>query len=382
MHIGVDIRLLARGRTAGIPGYTRELLNHFLSRTDNNTYQFFYNAFSKEPLPSRWLKDPRVEIVDRKLPNRLLDFSTRMLNFPKIERFLPDSKLIFSPHFNSLATNKPRVITFHDLSFLQFPEFFSNKQLIWHWLQGYRRQAQEANGIIAVSEFTKSDLVNLLGIESEKIRVIPLGVSEEFFSFIPNSDFVLAVKRKYQLDKPFLLYLGALEARKNVVAIIRAFEVVSKMHEFKEFNLVLAGRPGFGFAEILKESKGSTVSNRLVFLHDVLDEERPALYGLARTFIYPSFFEGFGFPPLEAQATQTPVIGADRTSLVEVLSDSALLVDPWRVGELADAIVALETDSALRAKIVKAGSENAGKFDWDITASRTLDFFRDIYGTR
>ncbi|PIR87934.1 MAG: hypothetical protein COU10_01870 [Candidatus Harrisonbacteria bacterium CG10_big_fil_rev_8_21_14_0_10_45_28] len=382
MNIGVDIRLLARGRAAGIPGYTRELLNYFFSRDDDNSYQLFYNAFSKEPLPSDWLNNARVSVVDRKLPNRLLDFSARLFKTPRIEYFLPEAELIFSPHFNSLATKRPRIITFHDLSFLQFPSFFSRKQLAWHWLQDYRRQAREADGIIAVSEFTKSDLVNLLDVDSKKIRVIPLGVSSEFFPSAGSSASVLTVKQKYHLDKPFLLYLGALEARKNVVAIIQAFSVVSKMKKLSDFNLVLAGRPGFGSKKIFKEAKESGVSDRIIFLHNVLDSERPALYSLARTFIYPSFFEGFGFPPLEAQAAQTPVIGADRTSLVEVLIGSALLVDPWRVGELADAIVALETDSGLRAKIIKAGNENAELFTWSSAANKTLEFFADIYGRR
>ncbi|KKU83908.1 MAG: putative glycosyltransferase [Parcubacteria group bacterium GW2011_GWA2_47_8b] len=382
MQILADIRLLGRGGVSGIEEYTRNLMRTLLKTDQQNDYSLFYNGFRKfsisPPTPSlpagqaglRRAGNFQTKIINWRIPNKLFDMSTRFLGWPAIDKIVK-TDLVFSPHFNILKTAKaPRIVTFHDLSFLHHPYFFSRRQRFWHWLQGIKEQARRADKIIAVSEFTKSDLVNLLGVPTEKIQVIYSGIAEEFRAIANNANFL-----PNNANKPFILCLGTLEPRKNVTAIIRAFNILKADPSFKDWQLVIAGRPGWLFKNILKEAKLSVWRDDIIFRGAVSGDERVLLYNLARVFVYPSFFEGFGFPPLEAQACGCPTVAADRTSLPEILGDSALLVNPWKVEDLAGAIKKAATDERERKRLIKNGLENARRFSWEKTAKQTLELF-------
>lgn len=376
MRILADTRLLGRGETSGIHEYTSQILRSFFE-IGGHEYVLFNNGFRKTiPLNSQIAQYPNNKLIDWHIPNRLLDFSTKFFGFPAIDDFIT-SDVVFSPHFNILKTKKtPRVITFHDLSFLHHPEFFSWKQKFWHWLQDYQKQAGSAAKIIAVSEFTKSDLVNLLKVPAEKIEVVYSGIGSEFRKL--DKEKVNQFARFHGFDAPVLLYLGTLEPRKNIAAVIRAFNIIKEDANFADLKLVLAGRPGWMYQDVLKEATKSRFAKDIVFWGKIRAEDRVLLYNSARAFVYPSFFEGFGFPPLEAQACGCPAIVANRTSLPEVVGDSALLIDPWRIDYLADAIKSALCDSALRDKLINAGFENAKKFSWQTTARKTLKILSNV----
>ncbi len=370
MRILADVRLLSRGGTSGIEEYTRNLLSAILKLDKENEYTLFYNAFRKEPLN---LAEPiaayqNLKIVDWKVPNKILDFSSRILGWPAIDKLIP-TDVIFSPHFNIFKSQAtPRVITFHDLSFLHHPEFFSFKQRFWHWLQDYRRQARSAAKIIAVSEFTKSDLVNLLGIPEEQVEVIYSGI-DPGFRRLPKKRLEI-FQRERDLYYPFILYLGTIEPRKNVAAVIRAFNILKRRPGYSDFRLILAGRLGWLYKGVLREAKNSPFKKDIIFWGPAKNSERVLLYNLARVFVYPSFFEGFGFQPLEAQASGCPVVVSDRTSLPEVVGDSALRVNPWNLDEIAEAIHQVIGPS--RGRLIESGLENIKRFSWEESAKRTL----------
>ncbi|MEK9186562.1 MAG: glycosyltransferase family 1 protein [Patescibacteria group bacterium] len=401
MRITIDIRLLAKGGASGIEEYTRNLTSSLLSVDRVNDYSFFYNGFKKAPISqfsalssSRHLSDNILEggippaageypIVDWKIPNKILDFSSHFLNWPKIDSLIK-TDLFFSPHFNILSVKKtPRVITFHDLSFIHHPYFFSIRQKFWHWLQNVKKQAQSATQIIAVSEFTKTDLINVFGIPAEKIKVIYSGISEEF-KFVTSDHRQGGAgqrpppQRDKQATRPYILYLGTLEPRKNVEAVIRAFNILKTKPDFRNFQLILAGRPGWLYGNILKEAAHSPFQKDIVFLGAVRSAERADLYRNASVFVYPSFFEGFGFPPLEAQACGCPVVASLRTSLPEILGDSALFIDPWRVEETAAAIEELIGNQEKRRELIQAGFKNIQRFRWEKTTAATLEVFKTI----
>lgn len=370
MQILFDVRLLGRGGTSGIEEYSRNLLHALLALDKTNQYTLFYNGLRKKPL------NLNLPEVDWHLPNKLLDFSARFLDFPRIDNYVK-TDLIFSPHFNILSVDKtPRVITFHDLSFLHHPDFFSWKQKFWHWLQNIKKQAQQAERIIAVSEFTKGDLVNLLGIPPEKISVIYSGISEEFCKIASGSALAMTAGETRNDGRPYILYLGTLEPRKNVPAIIRAFNLLKQKPVFNDWQLVIAGRPGWLFNSIVKEAAASPYGEDIIFRGAVNSEERVSLYNLARVFVYPSFFEGFGFPPLEAQASGCPVVVSDRASLPEIVGESALLVNPWKIEDLASAIEQAAINDQLRGKLIKMGQENVKRFVWSKAAKETLEVFK------
>lgn len=367
MQILTDIRLLARGGTSGIEEYTRNLITNLLKIDQKNEYLFFYNSFRKNSVP----EFPKT--IDWHIPNKILDLGSRLSNFPQIDSFIK-ADLIFSPHFNILSRKKtPRVITFHDLSFLHHPRFFSWRQRFWHWLQNVEKQAREADHLIAVSEFTKSDLVDFFHIPEEKISVVYSGISEKFKKIDTKNP------PKTGREKPFILYLGTLEPRKNIPAIIRAFNLLKKTPKMREFQLIIAGKPGWLWGEILSEVAKSPYAEDIIFKGPVNEAEKIALYSAASVFVYPSFFEGFGFPPLEAQACGCPVVVSERTSLPEVVGDSALFADPWRVGTLAEAIEKIISNERLKADLIERGYHNIKRFNWRKTAEETLEVF-SCYG--
>ena len=349
MKVLIDVRLLTKGGTSGIEEYTRNLVHSLLSISSTDEHYFFYNGFRKAPL------DFSGRIVDWHIPNKLLDASVRFFNWPKLDNFIP-ADVIFSPHFNIVASARaPRVITFHDISFIHHPYFFSRKQRLWHWLQAVREQARSATKIIAVSEFTKADLVASFGLPADKIEVVYSGIGKQF-----TSNF----QRQISNEKPYILYLGTLEPRKNVDALIRAFTLLKQKAELRNIQLVLAGRPGWLYGKVLDELRRSPYRADIILKGGVTDAERVRLYQGARAFVYPSLFEGFGLPPLEAQASGCPVVASDRTSLPEILGHSALLVNPWNVEQLAEAIEASIVDSKERDGLIAAGLENAKRFQW------------------
>ena len=375
MRILIDTKLLGKGGTTGVSGYTREMVEALLTYSEHE-YRLFYNGLHMNPLPQEWLSNPRISVLNWHIPNKIFHLTTRLFNWPSLDS-QKDIDLIFSPHFHLLASKKiPRIITFHDLSFIHYPQFFSPKQRLWHWWQQYAKQARAASHIIAVSKFTKSDLVRILQIPQEKITVMYSGVGTEFKKIPPTDPKLAHYKLMNQLTKPFFLFLGTLEPRKNIPTLIKAFSLLKNNPHFKEYQLVIAGRPGYKASGIYKTARESPARGDIRFLPNVSDLERPLLYNCARVFVFPSWFEGFGFPPLEAQACAVPVIAADRTSVPEILGSCALYANPWKPTEFAEQLMKLETDSALRQRLISAGITNAKRFTWEKAARQMTEIFQ------
>ncbi len=374
----IDVRLLSKGGLSGIEEYTTNLIDNLLLLSAKEEYLMFYNGFKKVPLPSIWVNNPRINVIDKSYPNKILDMSSRFIGIPNVENFTGKGRLVFSPHFNILKTKLPHIVTFHDLSFLHHPNFFSNKQKVWHWLQGFRNTAKNATHCIAVSEFTKNDLVDLLGIPEEKISVIYSGINSSFRVLKKDSAELLDYKMKNKLTKPFILYLGTLEPRKNIPALIRAFDKLKSDSNFSDFELVLAGKIGWLSKELFREIERTHHASSIRFIGSPTSEDRVFLYNLAEIFAYPSFFEGFGFQPLEAQACGVPVISSNRTSLPEILGDSAKFINPWSVDELCDSMKAILATNSLKKTLIESGIKNSKRFSWSDSAKRTLGLYNKI----
>lgn len=356
LSIGIDIRVLARGTRTGIEEYVLNLLPCLLPLDRNIQYKLFYNAFHKVKLDYSWFKLPNVELKEFKFPNRVLD----LFRWPKIDKFLGDIDIFFSPHFLPIALPKncKRVITFHDLSFKHHPEFFSGSRKLWHWLTFPESQAKKTDKIITDSQSTKEDLVKIYGIEPEKIRVIYLGISENFKQVKSNKE-------------KSILYFGTIEPRKNIAAVIKAFEVLK--NDFKDLKLTIAGAKGWLYKDIFKQVE--KFRKDIIFTGVIDDKDKPRLYNSAGVFVYPSFFEGFGFPPLEAMACGVPTIVSNTSSLSEVVGNGAIMIDPYNVDELVLTIGNVLEDKDLRNDLITKGLKQAKKFDWNKTAKQILDIF-------
>ncbi|MEK9184091.1 MAG: glycosyltransferase family 1 protein [Patescibacteria group bacterium] len=362
MRILVDIRLLSKGGQSGIEEYTVQLLNNLFQSNSTHQWQLFYQGWRKAPLPNNWSSDNTIKIIDWQYPNKLFDIWR-----PKIDNHVA-TDLVYSPHLNIIRANHaPRILTIHDLSFIHHPYFFSLKHRLWHKIQSYKNQIKTASVIVTNSVYTKNDLINTLSVQPEKIHAIYPGTNPK----LKKMDFTRPEKLKF----PYILYLGTIEPRKNIPLIIKAFNIVKQKNNFRDLKLILAGKAGWLYEKIFQEAEKSRHKSDIIFWGLVHSEEKNMLYNLAEAFVYPSFLEGFGFPPLEAQACGCPVIASNRASLPEVLGQSALMVNPWKEKDLVDKLEAVLTDANLKNKLIAEGFKNAQRFNWKKTACELLKLF-------
>jgi len=374
MIIGIDIRLLASKYKSGIEEYLENLLLNMIPLDPKIEYKLFYNSF-RTPLPNYdWLKLPNVTVFDYRIPNNLLFLCGRLSNRPYIDKLLGGVDVFFSPHFFLAPLSKEcrRVTTIHDLSFNLFPNFFSSRHRFWHRFEMTpARQARYSDKIIAVSESTKQDLARYYDIDPTKIRVIYSGVSEKITRQTDKDLEVFRLSNK--LPKRFILFLGKLEPRKNVSAIIRAFNLIKLDKSFHDLHLVIAGARGWLCNELDDVARQSPFTKQIIFTSQVNDYDRSFYYGLASVFIYPSFFEGFGFPPAESMTCGTVVITSNRSSLGEVMGDAGIIVEPNNIIEITFWLRRLLSDQELRNQFIKKGYKQVTSFNWLETAKRTLD---------
>ncbi|MBU1146304.1 glycosyltransferase family 4 protein [Patescibacteria group bacterium] len=373
MNIGIDIRSLLLKERSGVGEYTYQILDALFRIDQKNNYFLFYNSWKGvgDFLPAEWKKFENVHFCGFHWPNKLLNFCFKFLGWPKIDKMVfPEGKidLFFIPNLNfiSLSHSVKKIITVHDLSFERFPKFFSWKRRLWHWFVNPRKLIRSADKIIAVSENTARDLAELYDVSRDKMKIIYSGVN----SGSGVSD-VEAVKKKYNLPENFILFLGTLEPRKNIGGLIRAFEIL-KTENRGDHKLVIVGPQGWLYKKILARAEESPVRDDIKFINYIAPEEKFVFYKLAKLFVYPSFYEGFGFPPLEAARVGTPVIVSTNSSLPEVMGVAALMVDPSNPAEMAKVMEQCLSDENLRVTLIEKGKAQAEKFNWQKCAEEVL----------
>lgn len=408
MKIGVDIRTLMDAQYSGVSEYSLNLIKEILKLDTENKYQLFYNSYTDCPnLPE--FRANNAEIVRYNFPNKILNYLFfKFFNWPKIDQEL-GVEIFFMPHINFIGLTRKssqpplsrgsikKVLTVHDLSFLRYPEFFSWRKNFWHRMVKVKKLVKRFDTIVAVSENTKRDIVELCGVDEDKVKVIYAGVGEEYRKMvngyneiIPPAPFIkgeknadekklLEVKNKYNLPEKFILYLGTVEPRKNVEGIIAAYNQLRvTSYELRDYKLVIAGGRGWKNKKIYQEREESKFKDDIKFLDYVAGEDKVYLYNLASVFVYPSFYEGFGLPPLEAMACGLPVVASYVSSLPEVAGDAAMMVDPYNISDLASALMEILTDDNLRNKLIARGLERARKFNWIKTAKEYLEILNQL----
>ncbi len=378
MKIGLDIRSLQESQGGGVFEYTYNLLKKLFQIDGQNKYYLLANSFCEiSPLWAEILDFKSVTLKRFRFPNKLFNSFVLLFKQPRLDKMLGGVDLFFAPNLNfiSLSRNCRRVITVHDLSFRYFPEFFSAKSRIWHRLVNPEKIYQTADLLIAVSQKTKEDLVNSYGIDPVKIEVIYSGIDPSFYQRFSSQE-IESVKRKYRLPSHFILSVSGLEPRKNLESLIGAYLELKKEMKIKQ-ELVLVG--SFHGADRNFKRKIKSLSKGGVRFIGYIDRfERPLLYQLADVFVYPSYYEGFGFPPLESLAAGTPVIASTYSSLPEITGEAALLVDPYNKSEIKNALKKIILDQDLRRNLVNKGFDLCKKYTWEKTAERTLEVFRKV----
>lgn len=372
MRIGVDVRLLTTGRSTGVEEYARSILSALFARADEHRYVLWYNGVRRAPLPESWCYHPKVNIVTSAIPNKLVDMSLRVFREPNFRRFTREPiDLLYSPHLNIAVAppSVPSVMTIHDLSFVHYPEFVLPRRRAWHWLQSYAARARAAAAVVTDAAFTARDVVRTLGVDTQRVSVVYPGLSDYFAAEpCPGED----------VRAPLLLSVGTFEPRKNHDALLAAFRILKSRPGFREAKLCFVGAPGWKYGRIRRVAAAQGVASDVEWRTSVSQEELKAMYRRARVFAYPSWFEGFGFPLLEAMACGTPVVTSDRASIPEVVGDAALMVDPWNADALAEAIERVWHDGSDRTEYIARGCRRAREFRWDRAAEHLIRVFERV----
>ncbi len=372
MRIVVDLRSLQSGTVSGVENYTINLLEHLLALDKKNQYTLFFNSRGKQPEHNFDFLNSKI--VSTKIPNKLLNLGLKF-NTISLERFAGDFDCLFMPNLNqfNIAKNKKLIITVHDLSPLVTPEFYNFKRNLWHHFLNYRSVFKRADLIFAVSKYTKLDLIRLFQVSPEKIRVAYPGVDIKTF----NPDISLAKLREtrnfYGLPGDYFLFLNTIEPRKNLAGLIAAFENL-KHPAF----LVIAGKKGWKYKKVFKLIEENLKKHKIKYIGYVKEEHKAALIKMAKALVYPSFYEGFGFQPLEAMACGVPVIVSQITALPEVVGSAGILIDPYDKNSIIRALETALLDKTLKQRLVLKGKQQALNFNWKLTASQVLEGLESV----
>lgn len=290
--------------------------------------------------------------------------------FLTVEGYVGEVDVFHATNFLAPSQRKGRsVVTIHDLSVLLFPEYHPRMRVL-----GYRAflgaTLARADAVITDSEQTKRDLVRLMGVSNAKVTVIPLATNEAFRP-VALSQACSTVARYGLQPNRYFLHVGTIEPRKNVLRLLRAFERICRTDSMAP-SLVFCGGSGWRNREFYRAVETSPVKASVRVLGYVPEDDLAALYSASLATVYPSLYEGFGLPPLEAMACGSPVITSNASSLPEVVGEAALLVDPHDTAAIEAALVRVQDDSELRETLREQGLKRAKQFSWETTARRTL----------
>lgn len=363
MKIAIDVRSLMDDRYSGVQEYALNITKSMLALPSDHEFVLFYNSAREVSLPTF---EGNVEYVGHRYPNKLFNAAQWISGMPRWDWLLPDVDCVFVPGLRlvPLSGEIPLVTTVHDLSFEQFPELLTWWRKRWHSMMRPYDLLSRSSCLIAVSEHTASDIGRLYGISSDKVNVIYSGVPGEW---VVSEEAKKQARERYNLPESFVLFLGTLEPRKNVASIVRAFSAIA---EDVDQDLVLAGGSGWLSDELDDAIAESDVSDRIVLPGFIDEKDKAAVYALADLFVYPSLYEGFGFPPLESLLSGTPVITSHNSSLPEVVGQWATMIDPYNVSELAVVMKELLHDLPVVSSMVS--EEIHRRFSWRRAAEQTL----------
>ncbi len=367
MRIAVDATTLRFPQT-GIGYYTEHLLHHMLADSVGNDFILVSNRGIQTTLPLKGSFS-----VHRKdlFPLRSIWMQTLAL---RALRHTRPHAAHFTNSVCPLLAEVPTLVTIHDMSLTLYPQYHPWRRA---WTRSLLvRSARRADLVIAVSQSTKRDIVRLTGIAAEKIRVIYEAAAPQF-QRIRSKRVLEDVRRRYGLSCRFVLHVGTIEPRKNLERLVEAFRRVSSV-DHTDLQLVLAGVPGWGYREVKRLIGTSRIEDRVSILGYVPYRDLPALYCAAEIFCFPSLYEGFGLPVIEAMACGTPVIAARNSSIEEIAGDAVEGIDADRTSSIESALRSLLADKVRREEVAVRGLAHSQRFSWKRAARETLDTYRSL----
>lgn len=376
MRIGIDCRTILnpeRGEKAGIGHYTYYLVKHLLKVDKKNEYVLYFDY--TYPEPREFLNEPNVTVrhfpfsrYKRYLPFGYAHFLiTAELKRDRLDVFHAPANII--PY----GYKRPSVVTVHDLAIYKHPEWFpegqdfSKRVLVPSSLQRARK-------IIAVSQSTRQDVKKIFGVPEAKIKVVYEGLSKEKRVTTQGR---VAVQNRYKLAPNYVFTVGVLEPRKNLPGLIKAFDAIvnSNWKKWKDWQLVIAGAKGWKYDDTMRAIKDAKCGSCIRYIGYVSHEEKVALMSGASVFAFPSLWEGFGLPVLEAMGMGVPVLSSDVSAIPEVAQGAALLVNPKKTTEIQAGLKELMTSPDRRQELAELGKVRAQSFSWTEVARETLKIY-------
>lgn len=377
MRIGIDVSQIVYG--TGVANYTQNLVTSLLEIDHKNHYILFASTLRQrkklKELQEILKKHPNIQFKFFPYPTAILEILFNRLRYPKIEKLTGQVDVFHSSDWTQPATvgSAKMVTTVHDLIVYLF-EKSSHPKIVSTQKRRLEIVKKEADAIICDSQTTKDDLVKFLGVQESKTRVVYLAAAEEFKP--QDEDKVKEVLAKYKIKKPYILSVATQEPRKNIQKLLDVFEKI--VPQRPEYHLVLTGKYGWGPA--LSDGRpGFHAPENVIWTGFIPQDDLTCLYSGSRAFVYPTLYEGFGLPILEAMACGAPVVTSNNSSMVEIAKDAAILVDPRSDGQIKKAIdFILSLNLENYQKMVRASLDRARRYSWTKTARETLKVYEEV----
>jgi glycosyltransferase involved in cell wall biosynthesis len=365
MLIGIDASRATAARRTGTENYSLHLIRELLAQDSGHHVRLYFN------------EAPQPVLFSGDLDCRVIPFP-RLWTHVRLSREMaasPPDVLFVPSHVLPLLHPRRSVVTVHDLGYHYHPEAHTLSQNLYlRW--STRFNARSSMRVVADSEATRQDLVRLYDIDPEKLIVVYPG-RDESLAPVTDPPALKAVRERYGISGPYFLHVGTLHPRKNLVRLVQAMSLAGSDLD-RSLQLVLAGKKGWLYDDVLAEVRRRGLSDRVLLTGYLPDADLPAMMSGALAYVFPSLYEGFGLPALEAMACGTPVVCSSASSLPEVAGDAALLFDPLHVEELAAALVRIATDEGMRDDLVGRGFGQLQRFSWSRCAREVMQVLEEV----
>lgn len=371
MNISIDGRGITLFNGSGIGTYTENLVKELINLDDRNKYTIFWAGEKYEGLK----KENTTIVFTSKKHGMFYEnfYYPSYIGYNNIDlHHIPQNGIGLSKDYNV-----PCIVTIHDLIPYTMPET-CGKGYLARFLRDMPFILDAAKGILTVSEYSKKDILKFFpNFPPDKIFVTPLAANSSYFPMNKNLCSIY-LKEKFNIDFPFILYIGGFSSRKNVRGLIYSFKEINNSIN-PNYKLVLCGSLRDEGEKLKELCKTIGIEDKVVFTGFIDDADLPFFYNGCSLFVYPSLYEGFGLPPLEAMSCKTPVIASNTTSIPEVTKDSAILIDPFNTSELSDSIIKVLNSQSLMDELSYKGYMNSKDFTWKNTAKLTLEAYETVY---
>ena len=346
-----------------------------LSHKNQLDLTLFYNREGQAQLPADLRHLPAQTLNLGNKPWRMGVLLSRLTRWPLDKTFGAVDIFHATNHLLAHFKQARTVFTLHDLIFLHFPKYHLPRNR-WYLTLAMPRYLQAADMIITPSECSRQDALKFYGLPESKIKVIYEAASP-IFKPETDPDQLRQVQKKYNLPDQFLLHVATIEPRKNLSRLLAAFK--SLLLDWPDLRLVLIGKKGWLYQDFFQKLRTLGLEERVIFPGYIDEADLPACYQLAELFVFPSLYEGFGLPPLEAMACGTPVVSSNSSSLPEIVGEAGLLFDPTDTAALTETVRCVLSDADLRADLSRRGLQQAQKFSWAKTADETEMIYQRLY---